>query len=268
MRRPLFNFALAFALSLGSPAALRAQAGASPQLASVLDHAAAQAGDLLQSLPSFTCNVTGHTDVSHNGKPESSTSFQGTIRAQRSPRDGNIVETTTFTNVDGKPFVETKHHPYFVHGGFTEVLTYVAGPRQACSDFRLQGHRVDFAAKEPPVPGCEEWRGLHGFFTVDDAGNITHIERTLPARDTMDLIVPFAAVDLAAVDLKGTTYRLAAHIVSDNVEEDITRHFDATYSGCKLFTTEIKILPGKPVDDNGTPLPPPDRTVPPPVPLP
>ena len=226
---------------------LRAQ---SPDLSPTLTHAADQAEALQSQLPSFTCNLSGHSDVLHNGRLEHSTPFHGSIRAVRQP-DGRMIETTTYTDVDGKPYNE-KHHPYFVHGGFTDVLTYVSAGLQTCSNFTPgPAGRIDFAAITPPPMGCGKWRGLHGFFLTDADGNITHIERTLPANEDDPTLVPFAAVDLTPVDLKGHTYRLASHIHSERPMEDITNRFEADYTACRLFTTDFKILPGiTPVEGN------------------
>ena len=236
------NVRLALSLSLLLPAlALRAQG---PDLIATLARAAAQADALQSQLPSFTCKVSGHSDVVHNGQLEHSTPFHGTVRAVRQA-DGRMAEATTYSDVDGKPYNE-KHHPYFVQGGFTDVLTYVSAALQSCSRFAPgPDGRVDFTAIEPPPVGCGKWHGLHGFIVTDGEGNVTHIERSLPPTDDdWTNLVPFAAVDLKAVELKGQTYRLASHIRSERPMEDVVQRFEADYTECKLFTTEIRILPG------------------------
>ena len=220
-----------------------------PGLQQTLTRAAAQADALQSHLPSFTCRVSGHSDVLHKGQLARSVPFHGTIRAVRGA-DGRMREDTTYTDVDGKPYND-KHHPYFVHGGFTDVLTYVSSALQSCSDFTPgPDGRVDFAAHQPTPKGCGLYTGMRGFFTTDADGNVTHIERTLPpSDDDWTNLVPFAVVDLKPVELKGQTYRLASHIRSERPMEDVVQRFEADYTDCKLFTTEFRILPGvTPVD--------------------
>ena len=220
--------------------------------ASVLTRAAAQAESLKGELPNFTCKVEGHSQAIHKGRMEQDVPFEGVIRAVRSA-NGRMVETNQFTTVNGQPYKEGKRRPYFVHGGFAAALNYVSRAQQTCSAYTLtEPHRVEFAARTPVPEGCRQWEGLKGWFRFDDDGNVTHIERTLPPTEGLDMFVSFAAVDLAPVELKDKVYWLASHIVSDNVEGDDTMRFEATYTDCRLFTTEIRILPGStPVNDAG-----------------
>jgi len=238
----------ALVVSMSFSARAQSAVANDPQLADTLAKAAAQADALQRDLPSFTCTVSGHSDIVQGDRVEHSTAFRGTIRAQR--QNGRMVEGTTYTDVDGKPYSE-KHHPYFVHGGFTDVLLYVSEPLQQCSQFaRGAEGRIEFHAYSPSVTGCGRYRGLEGFFTTDAAGNITHIERRLPESDELDALVPYAAIDLAPVELNGKMYRLATHIRSERPLGDVRQRFEADYTECKLFTTGFRILPGvAPVDD-------------------
>jgi hypothetical protein len=227
---------------------------ASPQVAATLDKAATQAEALRQSLPNFTCSVHGHNQDIVKGKVKDAEPFEATIRSLRQP-DGQLAESVTFLSVKGKPWREGNHRPYFVQGAFTEVLSYITPPLAACSNFTQQGDRVDFAVPDPFPSGCARVRGLHGYFNVDADGNVTHFERTLPDSDNESDVVPFAAVDLAPVTLDNRTFRLVSHVIGERPFEEVTLRFDADYTDCKLFTTQIKILPGKPVDDNAPPQP-------------
>lgn len=230
--------------------------GPGGDLHAVLEHAALQASLLGGSLPNFTCKVSGHSQSLHQGHPEEDVPFEGIIRAVREP-DGRMAETNTFTTVNGKPYKPGKRRPYFVHGGFAAVLSYVSRAQQVCSAFTLTApHRVEFAARTPPPVGCARWSGLKGWFAFDDEGNVTHIERSLPPTEGMDLFVSYASVDLQPVELKDKIYWLASHLLSDNVEGDDTMRFEANYSECRFFTTEIRIHPGSaPVDESGERLP-------------
>jgi hypothetical protein len=231
---------------------LTAAAQTDPQVAAVLQKAATQAQAMRRDLPNFTCTVHGRNQDIRKGKVTDSEPFEATIRSVRQPT-GELRETVTFTSVKGKPWREGKHRPYFVQGAFTEVLSYITPPIAACSSYTQQDDRIDFAVPNPYPAGCARLRGLHGFFTVDADGNVTHFERTLPDTDGEGIVVPFAAVDLTPVTLNGRTYRLVSHVTGERTFEDVTLHFDADYTDCKLFTAEIKILPGKPVDDNAPP---------------
>jgi hypothetical protein len=84
---------------------------------------------------------------------------------------------------------------------------------------------------------------------MDAAGDLTHMERTVPAEVTQELhLVPFAAIDFAPVELKGQVYRLPQHMLSEYPEGDSKGRFEATYSECKLFAVTVTIGPATEVD--------------------
>jgi len=213
-----------------------------------LDSAADQAQTLRTALPSFTCTETGTSEVLRTADRtvKKSVPFTGVIRARR-VGEGQLVETNELTTVNGKQAGKHASVPYYVHDAFTRVLTYVDGPYQSCYVFTQSATdpaRVDFTNAQPFDVRCANFPGTHGYFTTNAAGEMEHMERTLPVVEDDAWPVPFAAVDMATVDLGGKPYRLAAHMISERQRGREILREDVKYTDCRLFTSTIKILPG------------------------
>jgi hypothetical protein len=223
--------------------------GSSVALAGHLQKAADQAQVLATQLPSFSCTESGVSELLRDGRLKKQLPFTATIRALRSA-SGQINEVQTILTVNGKPVGKHPELPFNVHEAFTDVLSYVDARAQSCFVYKLRppsgdNTRIDFESTGNYVPACANLPGTTGFFLADTAGKVTHMERTVPAdlSDEGD-IVPFAAVDLAPVELGGKTYMLASHLVSEREDGKEMRRLDATFTDCKLFKAEITIRPG------------------------
>lgn len=234
-----------------------AQQTASPELSQLLDRLGAVAESLQHSLPSITCVESGVSEFYKKKKVIKRVTFTANLRAIRTPGAG-LRESFTLTKIHPRQFFGLHDaFPLFSEGGFDSALAYFLPARQPCYVYSLSPGRIEFntAADAASHPPCRA-EGVHGFALLDAAGNVTHIERSVPAQSTHDFnLTPFAAIDFAPVELNGKTYRLSQHIVSELYEDDDTRRFEATYSGCKLFTASVTILPPTQVVPNPAPPP-------------
>lgn len=215
-----------------------------PALQQTLQRLGSAAEDLLQSTPSFTCGETATSQALHDQKVLRSVSLSGTVRTIRQP-DGRMVETYDYKRSHLLFFIP-KLPPLFVSGGFDTALSYFLPSAQPCLRYSLSPGRIDFETRTGPVSDylCRE-QGLKGFALLDAAGDITHIERTIPpdvAKPLKD--VPFAAIDITPVTLNGRVYPLSHHLVAtQRLEFGATGHFEATYTHCHLFTSTVTIGP-------------------------
>jgi hypothetical protein len=245
-RNAIAAIALCAALLLASRPAASQSPPASPQLQQLLDRLGAIAQSLEHSLPSLTCVETGVSQALKKGKVKKRVAFAANLRAIRVP-GASLHESFTLTQIDGKPYSKPGFpFPFYAGEGFDSAMVYFRPSQQPCYLYTLSPGRIDFqtipdAASHPP---CRA-EGVRGFALVDAAGNVTHVERTVPESSTRNFnLTPFAAIDLAPVELNGHTYQLARHIVSRTYHTDFTGHFEATYSNCQLYTASVTILPG------------------------
>lgn len=245
--KTLFLTTLAMAANLFIAGAIAAPAQSPKPAPSLLDqrleHLAAVADQQLDSLPNFTCNEDVISQIIENKKVRSSTRVHGTVRVTRKP-DGALDETYTYK----RPFhllIIPAQLPYFVRGGFASPLTYFLAAAQPCYRYSLSPGRIDFATRSNSVPGhiCQD-QGLEGFALLNPAGDVTHVQRTLPEAVAKPLkLAPFAAIDIAPVTLNGRTYQLSQHMIAAQPIGQNEARFEATYTDCKLFTATVTLGP-------------------------
>jgi hypothetical protein len=242
-----FTITLLLSCIASAPRAVSPQqpqpAAYSTELQQYLQRLGAQADELIQSTPSFTCDETATSQALRDPKVLRSVSLSGTIRTIRQP-DGRMLETYDYKR-DHILFFIPKLPPLFVSGGFDTALSYFLPSAQACYRYSLSPGRIDFETRTGQVSGhiCRE-QGLKGFALLDAAGDITHIERTIPpavAKPLKD--VPFAAIDITPVTLNGRVYQLSHHLIATQPLDNATGRFEATYTNCHLFTSTVTIGP-------------------------
>jgi len=217
----------------------------SPELQQDLQRLGSQAEQLIQSTPSFTCDETATSQAIRDQKILRSVALSGTVRTIRQP-DGRMIETYDYKREHILLFIP-KFPPLFVSGGFDTALSYFLPSAQACYRYSLSPSRIDFETRTGEVNGhiCRE-QGLKGFALLDAAGDITHIERTIPPDVAKPIKnVPFAAVDITPVTLNGRVYQLSHHMVATQPLDFSTGRFEATYSNCHLFTSTVTIGPSR-----------------------
>jgi hypothetical protein len=250
----IFNLALACGCFLLIPSNAAAQQD-SPELKHDLQHIAAEANDLDHSLPSFTCEESAVSQAIRNNKVRRNVQASGLLRMMRDST-GKLSETYTFKR-DHILFFIPSSLPIYVSGGFDSALSYFSASSQACYRFSLSPGRIDFQARTDPISAhaCKE-RGLKGFALLNADGDVSHIERTIPADVASPLkLATFASIDLAPVDLNGHTYQLSHHMVAEMPITGATGHFEATYTNCHLFTATVTLGPSTEVPPDTTPKP-------------
>ena len=139
------------------------------------------------------------------------------MRAVRVP-GGRLLETFTLTTLNGKPHSGgNPPFPFYTSGGFDAAMVYFLPAHQACYRYSLSQGRIDFETSPDFAshPQCRN-DAVHGFALMNATGDVTHMERTVPAEVTHELhLVPFAAIDFAPVELKGQVYRLTQHLITE-----------------------------------------------------
>ncbi len=201
----------------------------------------ASANALMSSMPSFTCDETAVSEVVHDGKVGRTVKMAGMVRAIREP-NGDLVEKNEYKH-QWIFLVVPKMPPLFVSGGFATALGYFLPSVQACFRYTMGAGRIDFVARPVGMapPNCTE-RGLKGFALLDAAGNVRHIERTLPPEVAKPLkLATFASIDLAPVELDGRAYQLSDHIIAEMPLSGAMGRFEATYTSCHKFAATVTL---------------------------
>ena len=240
------NLALALCLLL-IPMITAAQqdsaAAASPELQQALQRVGATATELIQSMPSFTCDEAAVSQALRDHKVVRSVSMNGMVRTIRKP-NGHMVETYDYKR-NHILFIIPRVPPLFVSGGFASALAYFLPAAQACYNYSLSPGRIDFTTRTDPalVNACAD-RGLKGFALLNAQGNVRHIERTIPPEVAKPRkLATFASIDLAPVELNGHLYQLSHHMIAEMPLGEATGHFEATYTNCRLFTATVTLGP-------------------------
>jgi hypothetical protein len=257
VERYMIPITLLVSVALWFPQPSRGQQGGADDasLQRELQRLGVVAETLDHSLPSLTCKETGLSERVDRGKVKQHVEFTASLRAVRI-QGGPLRESFNLTTVNGKPASgKTMRFPFYTAGGFDSAMVYFMPAHQACYRFSLAAGRIDFKTASDAVshPQCRN-DGVHGFALIDAEGNVTHMERTVPAQVTHDFgLVPFASIDFAAVNLNGQVFRLSSHLISEYPEGDSTGRFEATYTDCRLFSVSVKIGPVTAVEPGGKP---------------
>lgn len=219
-----------------------------------LHQLALAAEDLQHHLPAFACTESFVSQEIRDGKIHREVKGAGDLRVQLGS-DDKLAEHFQVTEVNGHPSSKLRV-PMFVTGGFKGILGVFQPDMQPCFDFTTSANRIDFSSSANPTPACQQHSDVTGFALLDPAGNIRHLEHRMPfdvARRRN--VVPVGAIDLTPTELGGATFPLATHVVADmsskRLADKSTYHWEATYSGCRLFAVTIKISPA-----SDTPSPP------------
>lgn len=224
-----------------------------PDLQTLLNHGAEQAAALATTLPSFACKRTGISELlrASDRSVKKHVPFTGDVRALRN--GGSLQEKINYTSVNGKPSTKQGDAPYDVYESFTGALRYLAADEQSCYDYTLGAGddtklHVDFTARKPYRRSCDNVPGTQGFALFDVEGHVVHVERTVPEALAAEAdLVPYASVDLAPVELDGKTYWLVSRLQSERQDGKEIRRVDVSYTECKLFHADVKLLPDEEV---------------------
>ena len=245
-RRPLLQLtACVLWLPVLAPAASAQQ---QPPTTS-LERLGSEAAAFRKSVPSFTCNESVSSEQWRGNKLKWQVKFLAVLRVRRAD-DGTLSEAFEVKSLDGKPISgDAKFDlPLFVEGGFSKSLPgYFAPDVQSCYVYTPSPGRIDFTSVTDFVqhPGCREHAGLQGFATFNDHGEVLHVERRIPPAVAYGgHTVPFAWVEFAPTTLNGQIYRLPVTMFSEEQRGRDTLRYIAHYTGCQIYTSTMKVLPG------------------------
>jgi hypothetical protein len=213
-----------------------------------------QAVLLQRSLPSLTCMESVVSQEFRHKMAARGVDFTASLRAVRG-NDGDIRESYEVKTLRGQPFTGGGLvMPIYVAGGFTRALRYFSPDQQPCYQYSLNGNRIDFTTAVSPPEGCRT-RGIKGFALLNDAGDITHLERRVAGRYAKEYhLVPLAVLDFTPLPLNDVTYLMTRHLYAEEPNGGSIDRFEADYSDCKLFSATVTIGPA--VEAPETPAPP------------
>lgn len=212
----------------------------------------AAAAELLDSkLPAFACHETFTSQLLQGRKVKRQVTGAGELRVQPD-ENGKLDEDFQTTEIDGHPSQGFPRVPLFVEGGFQNAIQLFRPADQRCFVFHSDGDRIEFQSRpDAPEDPCGRRTGVSGYALLDASGTLTHIEtHTEGEAATRRHIVPYAALDLSQVQLGGNTFLLSTHVIAELYVGKTTRHWEATYSGCRLYQVTVKIGPATPAPDD------------------
>jgi hypothetical protein len=211
-----------------------AGAQAADPLEKALASLAADASDLQQKLPSFECKESFISQGIKGGKTKKRDTVEGTVRVVRG-EDGKMVEHFSASVENGKAIKPEKLHvPYFLVDGFEDALAMFLPDLSRCSVFSLTGNRLEWKRRPDATDTvCKENPGfLTGFALLDNEGHAVHTE------------INGDNHDFEAVEFNGHNFWIAKHVTDKFKNEDWTNEWEANYSGCRLFSASVRLLPG------------------------
>ena len=227
-------------------AAAHSQDAPSPELQAQLRKLTSTAQTLQHDLPNIACKQSATSQRLREGKVKKEVAFEADLTVVRDQR-GELAEHVKYTTVDGKPTTSQQvKMPVFIEGGLDESFFFFLPQLLPCFTFSGDAHRIDYTSVDAfSEERCRVGRGTRGFAIFDDAGNMTHIERSTPsdaARRTH--VSAYSSYDLQMTALGAMFYPLSVKVVADIPDgKDILR-FTSTYAACRLFQGSLNILPG------------------------
>ena len=207
-----------------------------------------------QKLPSLSCRESSAIDEIKHGTVTKTMHLAGTIRVLRtSDAKEPLRESHTFAERDGTPIAQGKSVPisYWLTGGFANGLGHATPEADVCFDAHAEkvaaGWKLELT-RHPDTDGLQVCRdhalpGYRKTLLLNDAGQVTHVERVMPpevARQRRD--ASFAAMDFAPVSLGEETLWLPVRLESHDEKDE--HRLEVRYSECKRFGGSITILPG------------------------
>jgi hypothetical protein len=221
----------------------------------LLDQLYAYAQQYRDSLPSFACDeAILSRQTRYRGNAGRGIRVEGTMREIRKvppDLDDPFDEQHQFTQVNGRAAKGAIRLPYFVQGGFANLIGFHHRDLRDCFDYRitplLDGNAFQLQIDRKETPEDTSCRGVfagtHYRVIADAEGHILHSERTIPAETAEQHDEAyFASIDYAPQQFGERTFWLPAKFSSHDPEG--TGTMEAAYSNCHRYTGDLKILPG------------------------
>jgi hypothetical protein len=232
-----------------------AQAQQLPSTDVLLDRLYAYAEQYRATLPSLSCEERILSErIGYDGKVRKKARVEGTMREIRKiPLDlqDPFTEQHSFTRVNGRPVRGLVDMPYFIQGGFANLIGFHHSELRECFNYRVtpvaDGRTVQIEVDRKDRLAddrCEKiFAGTHYAVVADADGHILHSERTIPAETAeQNDEAYFAAIDYVPQQLGERVFWLPARFESHDATG--TGTMEADYSKCHRFGSEVKILPG------------------------
>lgn len=226
-----------------------------PSLDVLLDRLYAYAAQYRATLPSLSCDESiVSQELEYNGKVKRQVRVTGTMREIRTgDPDDPFSEQHEFLKVNGKRVKKLFAMPYFIQGGFANLIGFHHRELKDCFDYQvsfLDGGKtaqLEIERKDEPQEAECRARVFAGsrWKVIADAatGHILHSERTIsPQASDLHHEAYFASLDYAPQQLGDRIFWLPEKFFAHSPEDD--RRMYATYSNCHRYAGEMKILPG------------------------
>lgn len=224
-----------------------------PPLDVLLDRLYAYAKQYQATLPSLECDeqITSQA-LNKRGKVTREVKVQTTLREIRrdDPYDP-FQETREYKTVNGRPLRRPFRMPFFVQGGFANLVGFRRWEQRECFDYivapgdNAQTVRLEMTLKaKPQNPSCARLpAGFHRVVIADpETGRILHSERTIsPEVAAEGTEVYFGGIDYSPQKLGDQLLWLPSRFYAHDAENG--GRMEAVYSNYHRYTGELKILP-------------------------
>ncbi|HUB28632.1 MAG TPA: hypothetical protein VL967_03005 [Terracidiphilus sp.] len=222
----------------------------------LVDRLYAYAQQYRDSLPSFACDETILSrQTRYRGKAGRGIRVEGTMREIRKvPPDpyDPFTEQHQFTKLNGKPAKGAIRLPYFIQGGFANLIGFHHSELRDCFSFRItplsqaNTFQLQIDRKETPetAASCRGiFAGTQYRVIADAEGHILHSERTIPAETAeQEDEAYFAAIDYAPQQFGERSFWLPTKFASHDPAG--AGSMEAVYSNCHRYTGDMTILSG------------------------
>lgn len=222
-----------------------------PPVEEFLDRLYDYSAQYTATLPSLSCNESIVSQQMKNGKVKWQVRIEGAMREIRTENPADpFHEQHQFLTVNGRPAKKHFETPYFIRGGFANLIEFRHPEMRQCLEHRISPSgdgktiRIDTELKaDAPQPACKAvWPGSHWMVIADENGHVLHSERRISSEDAeIHDQAYFAAMDYAPQQFGDRTFWLPAKFYSQDADDQGRMY--ATYSNCHRYAGELRILP-------------------------
>lgn len=205
-----------------------------------------------ERLPSLSCDELIVSQSLKHGKVKKTVKIEATLREVR---DGGgpdpFSEKVEFKTVNGHAVTGFFKMPYYVQGGFANLIGFTQPELGGCFDYAVSpiggsaNQRLTITPKAHTALGrCATIpQGYRRIVVFDPASDrILHTERIYPAEPNQEVSEPyFAAIDYAPQKLGDAVFWLPSVFTAHDEKDE--RRMTARYSNYHRYAGEMKVLP-------------------------
>jgi hypothetical protein len=223
-----------------------------PPLDVLLDRLYAYSAEYTATLPSLSCDESIVSQQVKKGKVKKQVRAEGTMREIRTENsDDPFREQHDFKTVNGKPVKKLFPMPYFIQGGFANLIGVGHKELTGCFDYHLslapdgKNAQLDIDAKtnlNSSTCRVKVLRGAHWRKIIDpETGAVLHSERRiLPEIAEANDEAYFASLDYLLQQFGDRTFWLPSKFYTQDVGDKGRMY--ATYSSCHRYAGELRIV--------------------------